>query len=184
MKGYSPKTYLNQKIMKSSMIESVELLYAEQLSKKTKTKKKNYDVFKNFKGKIKKLHQEEDRLFHSGKYYESIDICEQILKIDPKDSYAWHNKACCFMCLNEPEKAFECFDKAIEIEPKNTSALFMKGNLLFKLGDFVEALKYFDLALKYEKNGIIYEEIKKLKEKAMLKVNVDEKLDYFYNKKK
>ena len=48
---------------------------------------------------------------------------------------------------NEPEKALECYDTALQLEPKHISALIEKGSALEKLGRFDEAFACYDQAI-------------------------------------
>jgi tetratricopeptide (TPR) repeat protein len=48
---------------------------------------------------------------------------------------------------HEPEKALECFNAALELEPKYAEALVKKGGALEKLGKTDEAIACYDLAI-------------------------------------
>ena len=48
---------------------------------------------------------------------------------------------------NEPEKAQECFDAALELQPKHAEALIKKGGALEKLGRLDEAIVCYDRAI-------------------------------------
>jgi tetratricopeptide (TPR) repeat protein len=48
---------------------------------------------------------------------------------------------------NEPQKALECFDVALQLQPKHTEALIKKGGALEKLGRFEEAIACYDRAI-------------------------------------
>ena len=48
---------------------------------------------------------------------------------------------------NEPEKALECFDEALGLQPKHAEALVKKGGALEKLGRLDEAIACYDRAL-------------------------------------
>jgi tetratricopeptide (TPR) repeat protein len=54
---------------------------------------------------------------------------------------------------NEPEKALECFDVALGLEPKHAEALVKKGGALEKLGRTDEAIACYDRAI--EANGAL-----------------------------
>ena len=51
----------------------------------------------------------------------------------------------------EYHKAIKCFDKAIEIDPKNAAVLNEKGYALLDLKEYEEAIKCFDKAIEIEK---------------------------------
>ena len=48
---------------------------------------------------------------------------------------------------NQPEKALDCFDEALGLQPKNAEALVKKGDALEKLGRLDEAIACYDRAL-------------------------------------
>ena len=48
---------------------------------------------------------------------------------------------------NKPEKALECFDEALGLQPKHAEALVKKGDVLEKLGRLKEAIACYDRAL-------------------------------------
>jgi tetratricopeptide (TPR) repeat protein len=48
---------------------------------------------------------------------------------------------------NEPEKALECFDEALGLQPKHAEALVKKGGALEKLGRLDEAIACYDRAI-------------------------------------
>ncbi len=54
----------------------------------------------------------------------------------------------------EYHKAIKCFDKAIEIDPKNAAAWSEKGYALNELGNFLEAIKCFDKAIEIDPKNI------------------------------
>jgi tetratricopeptide (TPR) repeat protein len=53
-----------------------------------------------------------------------------------------------FYFLGEYNKAIECFNKAIDLNPKSEKAWANKGNALIKLGKYNEALQACDKAIK------------------------------------
>ena len=71
--------------------------------------------------------------------------------------------------MNEYEKAIDCYDKALEIEPKNYSANSNKGNSLRANKQFDESLEYLDKAINIDQNDfysfnnklILYRDCKK-----------------------
>ncbi|MEI9961979.1 MAG: tetratricopeptide repeat protein [Limisphaerales bacterium] len=52
-----------------------------------------------------------------------------------------------FLNSGEAEKALDCFDGALKLEPKHAEALVRKGSALEKLARLDEAIAYYDLAI-------------------------------------
>jgi tetratricopeptide (TPR) repeat protein len=63
------------------------------------------------------------------------------LEIDSKYVHAWNNKGNALYELGKYNEAIKCYDKAIEIAPKNSDALMMKGMALNYLGVYDEAIE-------------------------------------------
>jgi len=59
----------------------------------------------------------------------------------------WHNKGVDLAKLGKYEEAIACYDKALEIDPKDESAWYNKGVDLAKLGKYEEAIACYDKAL-------------------------------------
>ena len=51
------------------------------------------------------------------------------------------------LTANEPEKALECFDVALQLQPKHADALVKKGGALEKLGRLDDAIACYDRAI-------------------------------------
>lgn len=64
------------------------------------------------------------------------------VEITPGDPRIWKNLATVYHELGEHEKEMECFDRAIEIDPKQPQALFSKGvSLLIDFGKAEESIE-------------------------------------------
>ncbi|MEG3929324.1 tetratricopeptide repeat protein [Microcoleus sp. D3_18a_C4] len=64
----------------------------------------------------------------------------------------WLEKARCLQNLERYDEALESFDRAIELDPNDLSALVLRGNLLYNLKRYDDALASFDRALELEAN--------------------------------
>ena len=60
---------------------------------------------------------------------------------------AWYNKGNILRELDKHEESIECYDKAIELDPKYDNAWNNKGIAFHKLGKNEEALKCYDKAI-------------------------------------
>ena len=63
------------------------------------------------------------------------------------DATAQNRKGNALLDLGRFEEAIECYDKAIELEPRNTSFLLNKGVVLMELDRFDEAEILFTIVL-------------------------------------
>ncbi len=90
----------------------------------------------------------------------------------PSDLYALLGRAEIYLNLGQNDKAIEDMNKAIELHPKNTSALNMRGAFFAKIGRQREAMADVQASLKIDKNnlegyfvrGLIYADLGKYEE--------------------
>ena len=75
---------------------------------------------------------------------------------------AYNNKAISLSALNKYEKAIECFDKVIELNPDDHKGLYNKGIALFKLQQIPCFISDEIVGEIYQKNEIFLKEIKNL----------------------
>jgi tetratricopeptide (TPR) repeat protein len=54
---------------------------------------------------------------------EVIQVYDQVLEINPQDSYAWDGKGNAFSDLGLKDEAIKAYDKALEINPQDPYAL-------------------------------------------------------------
>ena len=71
---------------------------------------------------------------------------------------AWLNKGVALAHLGKPREAIECYDKALEINPKLSDAWNNKGVALKALGRYEEATGCYDAALKINSGCFRYME--------------------------
>ncbi|MFI4874886.1 MAG: tetratricopeptide repeat protein, partial [Blastopirellula sp. JB062] len=60
----------------------------------------------------------------------------------------------CFRDLDEPERALECFESVIELEPENADAWINQGVVLDRLGRAEEAIACYDKAIRLAPNDV------------------------------
>jgi tetratricopeptide (TPR) repeat protein len=83
-----------------------------------------------------------------GKTQEAIAAYDKATRIAPNFELAQVNKGNTLMAAEKYEEARRCFDKALELNPKNAHAWFSRGTILRKLkAPTEEALKALDAAL-------------------------------------
>lgn len=135
--------------------------------KGTKWKKK--DKFYDIKSKIINL----DAIRTMKAKKKVLKLCDELLKIKPKDKFALKIKISDLSILaydrekhKKPKEAIKYYDLALKIKPKDKSILKDKAWALVDIGNkfrdsknFKQAIKYYDLALKIDpKNNSILED--------------------------
>ena len=76
-------------------------------------------------------------------------------RIPESESEKWYNLGAAYGDSGKYEKAIECFDKVIELEPNNASAWTNKGTLLSLSRKYQEAIKCYDKAIELEPDNAI-----------------------------
>ncbi|HEX2405780.1 MAG TPA: tetratricopeptide repeat protein, partial [Nitrososphaeraceae archaeon] len=103
-------------------------------------------------------------------YFKAIEVFDQVIKLDPKNSQAWSMKGDSFLNLNEFENAIKCYDRCIELDPNNDAARRNKNAAIerrtrFNQKDKTDKEDYatnnatFDKIQKYIEKGKEYREI-------------------------
>jgi|WetSurMetagenome_2_1015567.scaffolds.fasta_scaffold245963_2 tetratricopeptide (TPR) repeat protein len=107
------------------------------------------------KGLLEKNPKDSNALFLTGMAYlkkqmypEAIPAFTQVTELSPKFAAAFHQLGVCFQGQNEPEKALDAYQKALDLDAGNTDAYYNSGLILFKLARIDEALARFEGALK------------------------------------
>jgi tetratricopeptide (TPR) repeat protein/tRNA A-37 threonylcarbamoyl transferase component Bud32 len=74
---------------------------------------------------------------------------ERIKEEPPQDlaAWEWNNKGVALDNLGKPQEAIECYDRALEINPRYAGAWYNKGTALDDLGKYQEAIVCYDEAL-------------------------------------
>jgi len=65
-----------------------------------------------------------------GRFQESLNCFNKLLKLNPNDKTGWHNKGLALKKLGKPEEALKCFDKALELDPEYEIAFKGKKEIL------------------------------------------------------
>lgn len=68
---------------------------------------------------IEELVQKGHILMDEGKFYDALGFFEQALLLNQNDPDLWNNKGIALRSLGRYEESMECFNKSLEIEPRD-----------------------------------------------------------------
>ncbi len=71
---------------------------------------------------IKKLVQKGQALMDDGKFFDALRFFEQSLLLNQNDPDLWNHKGIALRSLGRYEESMECFNKSLEIEPRDKFA--------------------------------------------------------------
>jgi len=74
------------------------------------------------------------------KYKETVEICNEILGLDPQDLLATKFIAFSYNLLGDREKAIDAYKKAMAAQPNNTDLLYNASQLYLQMGDTAKAV--------------------------------------------
>ena len=73
-------------------------------------------------GEIEELVQKGKVLMDDGKFFDALGFFEQALLLNQNDPDLWNNKGVALRSLGRYEESMECFNKSLEIEPRDKFA--------------------------------------------------------------
>jgi tetratricopeptide (TPR) repeat protein len=79
-------------------------------------------------------------LYELKRYEETVDICNDILTLDPQDLLATKFIAFSWNQLGERDKAIDAYETAIAAQPDNPDLLYNAAQLYLQVGDTAEAI--------------------------------------------
>ena len=85
------------------------------------------------------LHQANELKTHD-EYAKAIEMYDQVLRIEPKNSRALHSKANVLDMLGRHEEAVSYYESALACDPLNAETWYNKGVTLQKLGHYNESM--------------------------------------------
>ena len=104
--------------------------------------------------RINKMMYKAEMAFIHSNYIKSNNYLKRIIRIGKSYPPAWINKGFVLSYLRRYEEAIECFDKAIEIDEKDTYSRYKKGITLTRLKRYKEAIECFDKAIKIDEKDV------------------------------
>lgn len=85
--------------------------------------------------------------FQNKTWHSSLALWENVTQKHPEDALSWNNYGLAYLDLEEPEKAYPIYEKALKADPNQFDALFNMGVTLNKLKKYKEAIPYYDRAI-------------------------------------
>jgi len=73
-------------------------------------------------GKIAELVKKGQFLLEEGKFEESLAFFEQALLLNQNDPELWNHKGVALRSMGRYDEALECFNKSLEIDPRDSKA--------------------------------------------------------------
>lgn len=73
-------------------------------------------------GEIEELVEKGQSLMNDGKYDDALGFFEQALLLNQDDPDLWNNKGIALRSLGRYEESMDCFNKSLEIEPRDKFA--------------------------------------------------------------
>jgi tetratricopeptide (TPR) repeat protein len=87
-----------------------------------------------------------------GNYEDVIETYERMIKHDPSVAEYYSGKARAFMILEETEKAFECYNRFIELRPNDSYGYKTTGVIMADKGRHCEAIERLNKAIELDHN--------------------------------
>jgi len=72
--------------------------------------------------KIDSLVEQGNLLLNEGKFEEALGFFEQALLLDQKNPELWNYKGVALRSIGRYDEAIECFNKSLEIDPRDKKA--------------------------------------------------------------
>jgi tetratricopeptide (TPR) repeat protein len=80
---------------------------------------------------------------------------ERKIGINKEDAKLWFKFGVAHLNLGEIDRAIECFDKTIELDPSDPDAFARRGTAMESLGDYSGAKKYLEKALELKPTSML-----------------------------
>lgn len=111
------------------------------------------------------------KLLSAGKYSDALPHFHEAINNEPSNYLTYFKRATVFLALNRPSSALEDLNKALELNPKFTSALSQRASLHVKMGNLDDAHIDYEQLLKSEPDNseilMMYNRIEKLQDEFM-----------------
>jgi tetratricopeptide (TPR) repeat protein len=84
----------------------------------------------------------------AGKPSDALKTLEREIKENPRNDFAWYEKAMTLSETKQYKKASKAMDVALGLKPENELYWLGKGMILMESGEHGKALRYFDEAIR------------------------------------
>ncbi len=96
---------------------------------------------------LEELKTEMDGIKDNKDYHKKLDICTQIIALDPKNAIAFNNRGTAYHALKQHDKAIEDYNQAIILEPEDVSGFYNRGNVYHGLKEYNKAIEDYTQAI-------------------------------------
>mgnify|MGYP001078324634 CR=1 FL=1 len=86
-------------------------------------------------------------LYDREDYDGAIAKYKKVIKLDPKDAWAYYNRAFAYLYLGQLDRAIEDYDEVIKLDPKYALAYYNRGIAYSDLGQLERAIEDYDKAI-------------------------------------
>jgi len=80
-------------------------------------------------------------------YEKAMELCDELLKKDNKNSHLWALKGCCLNHFEKYVEAMECYNRSLSVDDENPFIWFHVGKILMEYDLFDDALECFNNSL-------------------------------------
>ncbi|VVH59001.1 TPR domain protein, putative component of TonB system [uncultured Gammaproteobacteria bacterium] len=106
---------------------------------------------------LDELRAEFNEIDDSDNHTRKIEICTQIIKLDPKNYMYFKNRGDTYIDLGEYQKAVNDYDQVITLNPEDSTIFKNRGFAYINLGEYQKAIKDFNQAIKLDpENSTIF----------------------------
>ncbi|SEI05858.1 tetratricopeptide repeat protein [Bathymodiolus azoricus thioautotrophic gill symbiont] len=106
---------------------------------------------------LDELRAEFNEIDDSDNHTRKIEICTQIIKLDPKNYMYFKNRGDTYIDLGEYQKAVNDYDQVITLNPEDSTIFKNRGFAYINLGEYQKAIKDCNQAIKLDpENSTIF----------------------------
>ena len=93
----------------------------------------------------------------NGKEFDkAIMLCNQVLKLDDRNTPAYNMKGIAYAEKKEYDKAIDCFNRAIELKPDDSGYVYNRAKMFYQSNRYQEALTDCNMAISLDARSTFY----------------------------